>query len=201
KANRKTTRAYRPAVARSGKTAIRAPMARRPIMLWRRRSHMADVDRFASFDIPHFPPAESRGSHRADLAVMAHRDFIARPNLAGGIHRADREDIPRGQEVLNLDPVRVGPREDFAAVEGQRKKATVRVHGQLSSTAKDAHVRETPAKRRVLEEREAGFSELEASDVRHLLDESHTSSHRLRGTRDLVQRPSQGHEGVLGGRM
>lgn len=78
-------------------------------MLWRQPFHMADVDGLASFEILHLAPAEPRRPHGTDLSPVTDHDVIARPDLGRRIHHTDREHIAFGLEILDLDPVRIGP--------------------------------------------------------------------------------------------
>jgi hypothetical protein len=158
-------------------------------MLWRRSFHVADVDRLAPFEIFHLSPTEPRGPNRSDVPVVTDHDFIARPDLVGRIDDAHREDIAFGQEILDLDPIRIRLRKDVASFQRQREEAPLRVHGNLLAIPDDADRWETTAERRPLDQPAAVLSELEAGDVRHLLGKPRALPDRLRRTRDLIQGP------------
>src|SRR5438309_4833612 len=200
-ARRKTTTPYRPAAARSWRAAISRPMAALAIILWRALQHMPNVDGFAPSEILHLPPSEPSRPDGTDFALVPHRNFVAGPDLARRVSDSDREDVAHREEALDLDPIDVLPGHEFAPRQGQGKHAARGVHRELLPSSEHPDIGKTASERRSFDEAQSGVAELEAGDVRHLLREARTFRHVPDGTRHLIQRPGQGDERILRGRM
>src|SRR5881398_1677690 len=121
--SRNTTTPYRPAAAKSGRAAIAPENGALGIILWRCLADMADMDRFAAVKILHLARTEASGPDGAHLASVPHRDLIARTDFRGRIAHSDGENVADRMEVLDVDPVDVGLREDLAARQGEGQQA------------------------------------------------------------------------------
>src|SRR5207248_2354263 len=91
------------------------------IILWRCLADVADMDRFAAVKILHLAGTEASGPDGAHLASVPHRDLIAGTDFRGRIAHSDGENVADRMEVLDVDPVDVGLREDLAARQGERR--------------------------------------------------------------------------------